>query len=192
MITKYLSSWNLEIIRNNKITGLLEGDILELGCWAGKIPAYLSKRGSDVQYTWINHSKDGVESLKTKFPEYSFLNHDLDYVFTLPENKKVDTVVAVAVIEHIYNQKNFFITAVENLKPGWKIIITTPTNFGNDIIYPLMCKFWLRKWIGVLMDHITIYNKDRFLVVANDFNLEIEHFEKFELFCNQIIIFRKK
>lgn len=72
-----------------------------------------------------------------------------------------------------------------------KLVITTPSNFGNDIIYPLMCKFRLRNWNGVLSDHITIYNKDRFMVVEKDFWLKIEHFGYFEFFCNQLIVYKK-
>ncbi len=190
MIKKYLSSESLENIRNNKITNFLCGNILELWCGQWFIPNYLIKKWAKNNYTGLDSNGDIINTLSGNFTTYKFIQHDLDESVNLG-NVIFDTVISIAVIEHIYNQKNFLLTATKNLKIGWRLVITTPSNFGNDLIYPLMCKLGLRKGKWVLDDHITIYNKDRFLVAGSDFGLEIEHFEFFEFFCNQLIIFKK-
>lgn len=189
MLKKILSSANLTKIRNKKIIQFFDWNILELWCGWWFIPNYLREKWYNNKYTGIDFMEKAIEKLSTDFPSYSFINHDLDEFLEL--NFKFDTIITTAVIEHIYNQKNFFFTAVKNLKIGGRIIITTPSNFGNDIIYPLMCKLGIRNWKWVLADHITIYNKDRFLVAAHDFWLELEKFEFFEFFCNQLIVFKK-
>ncbi len=41
----------------------------------------------------------------------------------------------IAVIEHLFNQK-FVMDEVSNvLKPGGKVVVTTPTPFGNDVVH---------------------------------------------------------
>lgn len=188
---KNILSWkNLEAIRNNKIINFIKWNTLELWCGKGFIADYLEKMGMKNNYTGLDCDKNLVQLLSKKFPIYNFFYHDLDETVKI-EWELFDTVISIAVIEHIYNQKNFFLTATNNLKSGWKLIITTPTNFGNDIVYPLMCKVGFRKWIWALSDHVTIYNRDRLRVVENDFWLKIEHFEFFEFFCNQLVVFKK-
>lgn len=191
MLKKLLSWKNLQNIRNQEIINFLSGDILELGCWEGFIPEFLKNKYKNNNYLGVDFRLDTINKLTDEFPKYHFIQHDLDEVLDLSW-QEFDTVISTAVIEHIYNQKNFFITATKALKKWGKLIITTPSNFWNDIIYPLMCKFGYRWGNGVLSDHITIYNKDRFMVAANDFWLEIESFKFFEFFCNQVVIFRKK
>lgn len=190
MNIKYLSIQNLSNIRNKKIINLLKWNILELWCGWWFVPNYLKNENKKNRYTWVDFREKIISDLIIAFPWYNFIHHDLDDILNFT-NEEFDTVIAIAVIEHIYNQKNFLKTATKKLKIGGKLIITTPSNFGNDIIYPLMCKMWIRWGKWVLNDHITIYNKDRFEVVANDFGLELEHYEFFEFFCNQLVIFKK-
>ena len=37
-------------------------------------------------------------------------------------------------------------------------------------------------------DHIVIYNKKRFQILASDFGLSIERYERFQFGCNQLVI----
>ena len=48
-------------------------------------------------------------------------------------DRKFDVVLMVALIEQI----------IDHLKPGGKIVITTPTMFGNDIVHRIGAKFGL-------------------------------------------------
>ena len=41
-------------------------------------------------------------------------------------------------------------------------------------------------------DHIVVYNKDRFRVLANELGLKIVKYKTFELRCNQMIVLAKK
>jgi len=190
MLKYIFSPRRLEKVRNNKVIPYLYGNILELWCGLWSIANYLNTQGVKNNYTGVDFNKKIIDALSTNFPSLKFIQHDLDELLYL-ENITFDTVVSIAVIEHIYNQKKFLLTATRNLKMGWRLIITTPSNFWNDLIYPIICKLGMREGKWVLTDHITIYNRDRFLVAANDFGLELEHFEHFEFFCNQLAVFKK-
>ena len=67
----------------------------------------------------------------------------------------------IAIIEHIWNQRFLFEQVLKNLKPSGKIVITTPTPFGNDFVHALGAKVGLFAKSAV-DDHIMIYNKKRF------------------------------
>lgn len=53
--------------------------------------------------------------------------------FTLPQ--RFDTVVAGELVEHLGNPQNFFSQAAKHLKPGGKIVISTPYPFS--LLYSL-------------------------------------------------------
>lgn len=186
----WVSYKKLQKVRNEKIIPFLSGNVLELWCGSWFIPNFLKTNNKSNTYTGVDFREDIILKLSNDFPVYNFLQYDLDEVLEI-QNEFFDTVISIAVIEHIYNQKNFFLSATNNLKINWHLVITTPSNFGNDLIYPLICKLWMRKWKWVLSDHITIFNKERFEVAAKDFWMEIIHFEFFEFFCNQLVILKK-
>jgi hypothetical protein len=84
----------------------------------------------------------------------------------------------IAVIEHIWNQKFLFEQIIEPLNPGGKIVITTPTPFGNDIIHHIEAALGVFAKAAV-EDHIDIYNKQRFNNLAREFELRLESYKRF-------------
>lgn len=73
-----------------------------------------------------------------------------------------------------------------------KIIITTPTPFGNDWVLKYGSALGLFSSQAGHGDHIVVYNKDRFRVLANELGLKIEKYKTFELRCNQLVVLSKK
>lgn len=76
------------------------------------------------------------------------------------------------------------------LKPGGIIVITTPTPFGNDVVH------FLGSALGLFYksaddDHIVIYNRHRFKILANEIGLKLKHHEYFQVYCNQVAILEK-
>ncbi len=165
----------------------IQGTVLELGCGdAATIQQYASEI---TRYVGIDHNRELVEQLRVNYPQHQFYAMDLDSD-TLPPNGKFDTILALAVIEHIYNQKHFMQQLVQNLKPGGRIILTTPTPLGNDVVYTLGARLGLFDITGGLNDHIVIYNKKRFYLMARDMNLEVEVYRTFQLGCNQLVVLK--
>lgn len=67
----------------------------------------------------------------------------------------------VAVIEHIWNQKFLLDQVVNILNPSGRLIITTPSPFGNDVVHAIGANLGLFAKSAVA-DHIVIYNRRRF------------------------------
>ena len=105
-------------------------------------------------------------------------------------NRKFDCVLMIAVIEHLFNQKFVMEGIAQVLKPGGIILITTPTPFGNDVVHRIGAALGLFAKIAV-DDHIVIYNRHRFKILAKEIGLKLKLHKYFQFFCNQLAILEK-
>ncbi|RMD58309.1 class I SAM-dependent methyltransferase [Candidatus Woesearchaeota archaeon] len=176
-----LSNW-LRKKRTRITFPYVEGSVLDIGCG----PASILEACKDKidSYVGFEYDESLVKQLNSKFPYARFFQKDLE------EDKfeldcKFDRILLVAVIEHIFNQKRLIEECLSYLKPEGKIVITTPTVFGNDVVHRLGSTLGLFKKDT---EHIVIYNKNRFRILACKFNLRIEEYRKFELGCNQLVV----
>lgn len=167
--------------------GHVSGDVLELGCGPALL---LARQGGQINsYTGVERSPRDVARLQKQYPEATFLAADLD------EDRPVfprayDTVLMLALVEHVYNQKRLFEMATGALKPGGRIVITTPTPFGNDVVHRIGAAIGLFSQEAA-DDHIVIYNRRRFALVARDFGLRLAHYRRFQLGCNQLAVLER-
>jgi len=182
LLSKKLTQWRHEMIRP-----YIHGDILDLGC--GEAVILKEFADSIDHYCGIEWSLKHIENVLKRFPEARMEQRNLDKdQFNL--DKQFDVVLMVALIEHIWNQRFIFEQVIDHLKPGGKIVITTPTPFGNDIVHRIGARMGLFAQSAV-DDHMVIYNKLRFLSLAREFDLKIEVYRTFQFFCNQLVVLEK-
>jgi 2-polyprenyl-3-methyl-5-hydroxy-6-metoxy-1,4-benzoquinol methylase len=93
----------------------LKGRVLDFGCGTGALAAVI-----DIEnYFGVEIDEASILQAKEQFPTHKFSHY-------LPNNEdKFDTVVSLAVIEHVDDQINFLITLSKFLNNG-HIVITTP------------------------------------------------------------------
>jgi 2-polyprenyl-3-methyl-5-hydroxy-6-metoxy-1,4-benzoquinol methylase len=172
--------------RHKIITPYLKGNVLDIGCGNASI---LEKYHTLINhYVGVEFGQARIAHLSTRFPEAIFISRDLDRE-PLALEARFDVILLIAVIEHIWNQKFLFEQIVTLLNPGGKIVITTPTPFGNDIIHPLGAALGLFAKSAV-EDHIVVYNKRRFKNLAREFGLCLEVYKRFQIWSNQIAVLR--
>ncbi|MCF7859628.1 MAG: class I SAM-dependent methyltransferase [Candidatus Cloacimonetes bacterium] len=169
-----------------EVSAYIKGDVLDLGCGTAEILDYINIDN----YTGLDYSPEMVKKLKKKLPQHKFFTRNLDED-TYCLKTKYDTITMIAVIEHLFNQRHLFKEIIKHLKPNGRIVLTTPTPFGNDIIHRLGANMGLFSK-HASDDHIVIYNKQRFKNVAREFNLKLIVYKKFQLGCNQLVVFKKK
>ncbi|HNR33418.1 MAG TPA: methyltransferase domain-containing protein, partial [Candidatus Hydrogenedentes bacterium] len=126
--------------------------------------------------------------LRRRFPDHTFLRKDLDEDL-LDLGRQFDTVLLVAVIEHVFNQKHLMRQLVPLLKPEGRLVVTSPTPFGNDVVHRIGAALGLFSK-DAAHDHVVIYNKRRFLLLAREFGLMLETYCRFQCGCNQLAVFR--
>lgn len=97
--------------------------LLDIGCGNGALTASLAKRGASV--TGMDLSESGIALAKAAHPDVRFevgsVYDDLHARFGA-----FDRVVALEVIEHLYDPRAFLRRAFEALKPGGRLVLSTP------------------------------------------------------------------
>lgn len=76
----------------------LNGRVLDFGCGSGAMAEYVDADN----YLGVEIDKDSLQQARSRFPSHQFVSE-------LPEQtEKFDTVISLAVIEHVSNPAEFF------------------------------------------------------------------------------------
>lgn len=99
--------------------------LLDAGCGNGALAADLAAMGHQV--IGIDLSESGIALAKSAHPQLRFevaaLNTDL---LTHLNEAPFDLIISTEVIEHLYDPRAFVAAAFATLKPGGKLVLSTP------------------------------------------------------------------
>ena len=172
--------------RTARVEPHVKGAVLDLGCGRAVVSRRCA-RAIDTYYG-VENNAARVEEPKQCYPESRFFRRNLD-TDVLDFEIRFDTILLVAVIEHVFNQRHLAEQLSNNLKPGGKVVITTPTPLG-DWVHRLGAKIGLFA-ASAVDNHIVIYNRIRFGVLADACGLRIEKYKTFQFGCNQLVVLTK-
>lgn len=184
LLTPYLQK-----VRNKMYTRYLKGDILDIGCGPASAIQYLN----DTQkYYGIEFGQERVAKLKEKFPQenYQFFQRNLNTEPFDLGNVKVDTVIMIAFVEHIRNQDNLWNEINKYLKPGGRVVLTTPTVWGNYGLLNIMSKIGLTTK-EAYREHCTIYTKNYLEMLCRDFGYQVVERKYFQVWGNQKVVLER-
>jgi 2-polyprenyl-3-methyl-5-hydroxy-6-metoxy-1,4-benzoquinol methylase len=168
--------------RYQKVLPYLQGSILDIGCGRACLLDYISPeqvyvgvdRGPHI-YQWLLKNRPGRE-----FHQVDLDKEDLDL------GQKFDTVVMLAVIEHLAQPGKALRQIATHLKPGGRLLITTPSPLG-DIIHRFGACFRLFSQRAV-EDHETIFTRAALQTLLNECGLSLKRYQRFLLGGNQLFI----
>jgi SAM-dependent methyltransferase len=165
----------------------IRGDVLEIGCHdAATLERHKERLG---RYVGTDIDESALARARAKFPGREFLLNDID-VADLDFHEEFDLVLMVALIEHIMNQRHLLEQCNKALRPGGRMVITTPTPFGNDIVHRLGARLGL--FARTVADHhVVIYSRRRLQAAAAMTGFRLEQHRYFQLGCNQLAVLRK-
>ena len=132
----------------------------------------------------------GNEGELSKFVKgnYTLINYDHSSM----ENKNFDTIVALAVIEHINisDVYKIFKQFKEKLRVDGKIFLTTPTRISKPVLEFMAL-------IGILdkeniAEHKHYWNKKEIYDLADKTGFIIEKYERFQIGFNQFAVLKHK
>ena len=173
--------------RLERAAKLVHGEVLEFGCGQAKILEHAGAR--ITRYVGIDRNPRVLNEAKARYPDHTFMELDVE-TDTPPFDAEFDVVLMLAFIEHIFNQRHLFEICCKSLRKSGRLIVTTPTPFGNDVVHRLGATLGLFAK-SAMDDHIVIYNRKRFDIAAAEFGLELELYRRFQFACNQLVVMRK-
>jgi 2-polyprenyl-3-methyl-5-hydroxy-6-metoxy-1,4-benzoquinol methylase len=129
------------------------------------------------------------EELK-KYVEGKYLSVNYDH--SVMENTHFDTIVTLAVIEHIHVREVFKIFQKFRiiLNQGGTIFLTTPTKMAKPVL-----EFW--SFISIvdkknIEEHKHYWSKKDLYRLANSTGFIVKEYKKFQLGFNQLVVFKHK
>jgi 2-polyprenyl-3-methyl-5-hydroxy-6-metoxy-1,4-benzoquinol methylase len=98
--------------------------ILDLGCGNGSLCNMLAQLGYEV--VGVEESALGISIAQQHYPDCQFIHGSIYELSTLNLSHNFDAVIAVEVIEHLFNPIALVEAAKQYLKPTGTFILTTP------------------------------------------------------------------
>jgi|SRR3989344_4219717 len=173
----------LERRRERMIRSYIKDKILDLGCGPSNVLNLFSVKA----YYGVDIKRESIERLKAIYPQHKFFvkNMESDKIVL---DKKVNTVIMTAFLEHIENYLNPIEQSLNNLETGGKMLITTPSAFGHKVhAFGARLGLFSRE---AKEDHRVILTRKDFVDISKKYKLRMR-FKYFQFFCNQLVVFEK-
>ncbi|TGQ51307.1 class I SAM-dependent methyltransferase [Mesorhizobium sp. M1C.F.Ca.ET.193.01.1.1] len=166
--------------RISAVRPFLQGRVLDIGCGSGALAAYVDK----ANYVGIDPDPVSIATARNSFPGHTFIQR-----LTL-EGDTFDTVVALAVIEHVPDPVVFLTGLKANLLcvPSARIVCTTP-HPTMDWIH------WIGSRIGLFSrsaneEHEDLLNRRSLVEAGRKAGLRETNYRRFLGGANQVIAFK--
>lgn len=169
------------------IRPFLTGSVLDLGCGFTDFPDLLTP---EQTYTGADAWPEALAWSAERYPAHNFVACDLNTeALALPE-ASFDTVVMIAVLEHLHRPLNALTQARRMLKPAAHFILTTPSHLG-DLAHKIGGRIGLF-YTEEQVQHVQIFSRRMLVCLAEEADLRIEHFGYFAYGMNQLLVCSKK
>ncbi len=164
----------------------VRGKVLDIGCGTGFAVSYYGL--PPEQYAGVDYNLAGVERLRQSLPGYRFYCLDIDRQPLTPfYHERFDTILMLAVIEHLENPRLVLHECGRLLAGGGCLVLSTPSRLGNI----LLNLYWSK-----VMGFQSSFHKDSFgyreLRGVLEHSLKIETYKRFECGLNQLFVCRKE
>jgi 2-polyprenyl-3-methyl-5-hydroxy-6-metoxy-1,4-benzoquinol methylase len=171
----------LRRLRLTAARGLVRGRVLDIGCGTGALAEFVDP----AAYVGFDIDPESVAIARRRRPGHRFES------CPPPESEQFDTVVSLAVIEHVADPGEFLAMAARYLEDGTRsrIVITTP--------HPAL--EWLHDLgasVGLFSrhaheEHETLLDRARLAECAERAGLRLERYERFAFGANQLAVFAR-
>jgi 2-polyprenyl-3-methyl-5-hydroxy-6-metoxy-1,4-benzoquinol methylase len=176
-IVGVLSPW-LRNARLNRARPYLHGAVLDYGCGVGT----LSDSCDPAGYLGVDIDRESVDTARVSHPQFRFARE------TPSTPQQFDTIVALAVIEHLPNPAGLLAEFRGLLAPGGQIVLTTP-HPSLEWAHTLGAKVGLFS-PEASEEHEELIDLKRMRELAASAGLVVQRYERFLFGANQLFVLR--
>ncbi|HWK65509.1 MAG TPA: class I SAM-dependent methyltransferase [Rhizobiaceae bacterium] len=156
----------------------LTGRVLDVGCGSGALAAFIDAN----RYVGFDRDESCIETARQLFPQHRFMA-------SFPDAGGFDTVVALALIEHLPNPLEELRRWAAALEPGGKIVLTTPHK-AFRAIHDLGAR------IGIFSadaadEHEEMFDGGDLAALAQGGGLRLAEYRRFLFGANQLCVMSK-
>jgi|SRR4029453_16160333 2-polyprenyl-3-methyl-5-hydroxy-6-metoxy-1,4-benzoquinol methylase len=167
----------LRRIRLNAARPYVFGRVLDWGCGNGDLCSFVPQE----QYVGVDVDESILRMARAAYPSATFYT-----LSAFRPSELFDTVAALAVIEHLPNPSGFLSHMKSLLRPGGRIVLTTP-NPALDWVHGVGAKF------GIFAkeshaEHQSLMTRPKLADAAEDAGLKMIRFERFLVGANQLAV----
>ena len=160
----------------------VRGRVLDVGCCTGDIIPVLQ---AATGYVGVDINNRSLDLLKGKHPECEVYRVDVQKE-AIPCVERFDTIMGLALIEHLEEPDRFLDIYVPLLEPGGSIVLTTPTPWGERIHQLLQSVGMTSSVIKGL--HHSIFKPQELAGLMKSHGLEAVCSRTFEFGMNQLYV----
>jgi 2-polyprenyl-6-hydroxyphenyl methylase/3-demethylubiquinone-9 3-methyltransferase len=150
--------------------------VLDLGCGNGWFTAALERCG--FQVTGVDASVAMLEQARLSHPSLQLLTQDINAPLRPELRRRYDAVVAIDVIDHLTQPRRLVETALQALKPGGLLVMTSPYHgYMKNLALALAGRFD-RRWDALTDDsRIKFFSRGTLLALLGEYTVHSVHFE---------------
>lgn len=174
LLSPYLRQQRLQVAR-----AYISGRVLDFGCGTADVCGIVD----EASYFGVDLDTSVLDAARKKYPRASFFTPD---EFKAWNGPPFDTVVALAVIEHLPDPAGFLTLMKQYMAAGGKIVLTTP-NPSLDWAHGLGARF------GVFAkeshdEHQSLMDRSGIEKAGAAAGLKLKKYERFLFGANQLAI----
>lgn len=164
--------------RIDAVIPYIRGKVLDYGCGTGHMTAFIKPEN----YLGADIDDESINIALTDRPKYRFLS--------LPKlaesTERFDTVILLAVIEHVENHLELLMLLKGRLQVGGKIIITTP-HPAYDFVHTFGARLGLFS-ADASEEHEDLVDLKKMNEFAAESGLRVEGYKRFLFGANQLFV----
>lgn len=176
LLSPFLRSQRIRTVR----PFLAKGNLLDVGCGTGELACYVDAS----RYVGVDRDEESIASARKKFPANRFLT--LAEFSASPRDSQFAQIIGLAVIEHVDDPQQWLSWLRTLLKPGGRIILTTP-HPSVRWLHELGATIGLFSREGA-KEHRELIDRNRMTELAAASGFRIRHSQRFLFGCNQLFV----
>jgi 2-polyprenyl-3-methyl-5-hydroxy-6-metoxy-1,4-benzoquinol methylase len=157
----------------------LTGTVLDIGCGSGVLARHLPPKG----YLGFDQDSAVLELARRSYPEHRFTS-------TMPKGQHFDTIVALALLEHLDDPGAALREWQQQLAPGGRIVATTPHPRG-DRLHRTGARLGLFSQ-SAAEEHTALLDRRSLAALGGGASLRITHYRRFLLGMNQVVVLERE